>query len=109
VLEAESGYQLATRQATDLESAVLGGRWSEAFSLFGVLGVLDLSSSSSAASGMLKAIDVTTAASQIKFLITQQKYLELLETGQQKKALAVLRTELRPVVRDSDVLHTLSG
>lgn len=45
----------------------------------------------------------------IRFLISQQKYLEMLELGAQKKALAVLRNELAPVTRDSEVLHALSG
>lgn len=43
------------------------------------------------------------------FLIARQKYLELLETDQQKKALAVLRGELAPVAKVPEKLHELSG
>ena len=51
----------------------------------------------------------TTPAHQARFSIAQQKYLEYLELGQQKKALNTLRQELAPVVKDSEVLHNLSG
>ena len=50
-----------------------------------------------------------TTSDAIRFLISRQKYLEILEAGQSKKALAVLRSELAAVVKDADVLHTLSG
>lgn len=119
VLEAESGFQLSGRAASDFEAAVLGGRWSEAIELFSQLGVPVApatgpevaSSSSSIASGKSKAVasGKGTPAEQARFLISQQKYLEYLELGQQKKALAVLRSELAPVAKDSEVLHTLSG
>lgn len=70
------------------------------------------SSSSSIASGKTKAIATGkgTIAELAKFLISQQKYLEYLEVGQQKKALSTLRSELAPATasKDSEVLHTLS-
>lgn len=43
-----------------------------------------------------------------KFLISQQKYLELLEAKKTTAALHVLRNELAPLNVDSDQLHTLS-
>jgi len=43
-----------------------------------------------------------------KFLIAQQKYLEYLEGGQQKRALAVLRGELANLTTESEVLHSVS-
>lgn len=43
-----------------------------------------------------------------KFLISQQKYLELLEAGQTTTALHVLRNEIAPLDVDSDQLHLLS-
>ena len=43
-----------------------------------------------------------------KFLISQQKYLELLEAKKHTAALQVLRNELAPSNVDPDQLHTLS-
>ena len=48
-------------------------------------------------------------ADKARFLIAQQKYLEYLEVGQQKKALSVLRGELARLTRDSEALHGMSG
>jgi hypothetical protein len=69
------------------------------------------SSSSSIASGKSKAIagGHGSVAEQARFLISQQKYLEYLEMGSQKKALHTLRAELAPVAKESDALHNLSG
>lgn len=43
-----------------------------------------------------------------RFLISQQKYLELLEVGNVTRALHVLRNELAPMTTDMDRLRTLS-
>jgi hypothetical protein len=94
----------------------LGGRWSEAIALLPHLGMgnsppADRSGLSSQASSRSRGVTATgkKALNSIRFLVSQQKYLEMLEMGVQKKALAVLRNELAPVAKDSDVLHTLSG
>jgi len=63
------------------------------------------------ASGKMKdpASGTGSSAEQARFLIAQQKYLEFLELGQQKKALAVLRGELALLTKDSEHLHLVSG
>ncbi|OXG46032.1 WD-repeat protein [Cryptococcus neoformans] len=120
VLEAESGYQLCDGAATDFQNAILGGRWSDALDLLPELGIpvsnpaaeAGPSSESSsvtsdkAGNGVMSG---TSPGDQARFLISQQKYLEYLEVGQQKKALSVLRGELARVAKDQNVLHTLSG
>lgn len=53
--------------------------------------------------------DGPSVSEQTKFLIAQQKYLEYLEVGNQKKALHTLRTDLATIAKDSELLHTLSG
>ncbi len=123
MLQVESGYSLSSQPAIDFQAAVLGGRWAEALSLLPDLGLPSnsqpaqqaaTSSSSSIASGKTKArssdgVHSGSRADRAKFLISEQKYLELLETGQQNRALVVLRKELTPVIRDKDVLRDLSG
>ncbi|KAK4686064.1 WD repeat-containing protein 26, partial [Tremellales sp. Uapishka_1] len=114
-LELESGYILSTRSVADFEAAILGGRWEEALSLLPELGIPlpatseSSSSSSSIASGKTKANGNGTPADSARFLISTQKYLELLETNQPRKALVVLRKELAEVTSSPDLLHTLSG
>ena len=53
---------------------------------------------------------VTTAevgATEIKFRILEQKYLELLESGDQMGALACLQEEITPLQHSTSKLHTL--
>jgi hypothetical protein len=45
---------------------------------------------------------------EAKFLISQQKYLEYLESGKTAMALHVLRNELAPLHTDPDLLNPLS-
>ncbi|EJT52339.1 negative regulation of gluconeogenesis-related protein [Trichosporon asahii var. asahii CBS 8904] len=122
VLSKESGFTTSSPAAAEFQEAILGGRWSEALHLLPELGIVDhaasmaaetSSSRSSIASGKTKAADPAEAqspANKARFLIARQKYLELLEGGQQKKALAVLRSELAAATtQDPEALHDLSG
>ncbi|WVN90744.1 uncharacterized protein L203_105987 [Cryptococcus depauperatus CBS 7841] len=115
VLEKESGYSLETQAATDFQNAILGGRWSEALALLSEFGIItpesdteenSLGKDFTSADGQQSEND---PANQVRLLIAQQNYLEYLELGQQKKALGVLRGDLARVVKDQEVLHTLSG
>jgi len=115
-LELESGYQSASAPAIDFEAAIYGGRWAEAIQLLEHLGVANhpssssgpSSSTSSISSGKTKAVEKSSDMDRAKFLIAQQKYLEYLEGGQQKRALAVLRGELANLTTESEVLHSVS-
>jgi hypothetical protein len=115
-LELESGYQSASAPAIDFEAAIYGGRWAEAIQLLEQLGVGNhpsssqgpSSSTSSISSGKTKAVEKASNMERAKFLIAQQKYLEYLEGGQQKRALAVLRGELANLTTESEVLHSVS-
>lgn len=44
----------------------------------------------------------------IRFLLQQQRYLELLEGGQVQKALSILRERLTPLHHGTERLHQLS-
>ena len=125
-LEVESGFQLSIPSAVDFQNAILGGRWSEALHLLPELGI-DIPASitpsgppipddppASSSNSMMSMKTASSSlqdspAQQVKFSIAQQKYLEYLELGLQKKALNTLRQELAPVIKDSDTLHNLSG
>lgn len=121
VLSKESGYTTSSPAAAEFQDAILGGRWSEALHLLPELGIVDhatsmlaetSSSRSSIASGKTKAdpAEAQSPANKARFLIARQKYLELLEGGQQKKALAVLRSELAAATtHNPEALHDLSG
>ncbi|KAJ6630542.1 WD40-repeat-containing domain protein [Mycena sp. CBHHK59/15] len=91
-LEAESGYAMEAPEVTDFRRFILEARWSKAENALHRLGVRDRE-------GLWDA----------RFLISQQKYLELLEAQKTTDALHVLRNELAPLDVDSDQLHILSS
>ncbi|TFK30111.1 WD repeat-containing protein [Coprinopsis marcescibilis] len=91
-LEAESGYELEPSNVTQFRQYILDGLWPQAEATLGHLHIEDEESVFDA-----------------KFLIKQQKYLELLEARKTNAALHVLRDELAPLNVDSDHLHTLSS
>ncbi|KAG5643231.1 hypothetical protein DXG03_001315 [Asterophora parasitica] len=91
-LEAESGYVMEAPEVSDFRECVLEGSWKKAeAALMRLMGGDD--------DGLWDA----------KFLISQQKYLELLEAKKTTLALHVLRHELAPLNVESDQLHTLSS
>ncbi|KAJ7343183.1 WD40 repeat-like protein [Mycena albidolilacea] len=91
-LEAESGYAMEKPEVTDFRQYILDARWSKAENALQRLGVQDRE-------GLWDA----------RFLISQQKYLELLEAQKTTDALHVLRNELAPLEVDSEHLHILSS
>ena len=127
----ESGYELEIPSVAAFRSAVQHGEWEEAETLlFGseemdggvMLGNGHSTSPSNswrksrlsfgsqngfAAHGLPLAEGADTTA--LKFLLRQQKYLELLENRDLNTALMVLRNELTPLKRDISRLHALSG
>ncbi|KAF8912044.1 WD40 repeat-like protein [Gymnopilus junonius] len=91
-LEAESGYTMESPEVSLFRQYILDGMWAKAEAALGRLGVQDKE-------GLWDA----------KFLISRQKYLELLEARKPTAALQVLRNELAPLNVDPDQLHTLSS
>lgn len=58
---------------------------------------------------MIVLIDsLITLKQSVKFLIREQKFLELLEAQQIKNALVVLRSELTPLNQNMDRVHALT-
>lgn len=86
---------------------VLDGAWNSADEIINRLGFADeeaLWVSTHTASQLLGTHGVQSA----KFLISQQKYLELLEGHKTASALQILREELAPLSIEPDQLHSLS-
>ncbi|PPQ68153.1 hypothetical protein CVT25_014079 [Psilocybe cyanescens] len=91
-LEAESGYTMEAPEVSQFRQYILEGMWSKAEAALMRLGVHE-------EEGLWVA----------KFLISRQKYLELLEGKKPTAALQVLRNELAPSNVDPDKLHSLSS
>ena len=130
LLSEESGYELEIPSVAALRSAVMCGEWEEAEALlFGseeMDGGVAISNGRAGSSPswrrsrgasfgaqngfarhglpLAEGADVTA----LKFLLRQQKYLELLEMRELNAALNVLRNELTPLKRDVGRIHALS-
>ncbi|KAF9317363.1 hypothetical protein BG006_003394, partial [Podila minutissima] len=91
-LEAESGYQLESPAVSRFRECVLSGNWTEVEQLTSQLN-----------------LDVNHGIASVKFLIREQKFLELLEAQQIKSALVVLRSELTPLNQNMDRVHALTS
>ncbi|TDL25023.1 WD40 repeat-like protein [Rickenella mellea] len=91
-LEAESGYTMESPEVAEFRECILDGSWDSAEVTLSRLGVSD-----------------DESLRMARFLISQQKYLELLEASNVNAALHVLRSELAPLNTDVDKLHSLSG
>ncbi|CAG8461376.1 8446_t:CDS:2 [Ambispora leptoticha] len=89
-LEKESGYPLESPTVAQFREGVLKGDWALVESLLPTL-----------------ELDQTEDTVVVKFLIREQKYLELLEAQQKMKALVVLQHELTPLNYNLDRLHAL--
>ncbi|KAH9950266.1 WD40 repeat-like protein [Amylocystis lapponica] len=90
-LEAESGYTMEMPEVSEFRKCILDASWDRADAILLRLGVGD------------------ERLWEARFLISQQKYLELLEAHKTTAALHVLRTELAPMNVDSEQLHSLSS
>ncbi|SNX83850.1 uncharacterized protein MEPE_02558 [Melanopsichium pennsylvanicum] len=80
---------------------------STASSSFPLSSTLD-SSNQDLIESVLRRPDLVSLRS-IRFMLQKQRYLELLEARQTKKALNVLREKLTPLSRDTSQLHLLSS
>ena len=109
-LEAESGYVMETSRVAEFRRCILEGAWSEAESALEHLGVAE---NDGLWVWSIARFERTSSFSfselqEAKFLISQQKYLEYLESGKTAIALHVLRNELASIHTDPDLLHPLS-
>ncbi|KAL1755957.1 WD40-repeat-containing domain protein [Schizophyllum commune] len=92
-LEHESGYAMEATDVSDFRQYVMDGQWTKAESVL----------------TRLVASDDEAGLWDARFLLSQQKYLELLEAKKLSAALNVLRNEIRPMGLEPDRLHVLSS
>ncbi|KAF7295397.1 WD-domain-containing protein [Mycena indigotica] len=92
-LEAESGYSMESPEVAEFRRYINDGLWSKAENALIALGV-----------GLQDPEHLPDA----KFLINQQKYLELLEAQKMTDAVHVLRNEIAPLGVETEQLHLLS-
>ncbi|KAK5119915.1 hypothetical protein LTR85_007241 [Meristemomyces frigidus] len=129
-LSRESGYELEIPSVAAFRSALQHGDWDEAESLLFGAEPAEQEGGVSLGNGhtgvqwrkdrphfgspngfarhglpLAEGADTTT----LKFMLRQQKYLELLENRDLNAALTVLRSELTPLKRDIGRLHALSS
>lgn len=96
-LSRESGYELESPTVAAFRASVLSGKWTEAEQLlFGAATAGE--GASRAGNGLVLAEGVDR--DDMRFRIRQQKFLELLEQGDYRPALTVLRNELTPLNRN---------
>lgn len=133
-LSKESGYELEIPSVAAFRIAVLKGEWEEAESLlFGSItdeqegGGVPIGNGHANSPSWRKSVGSRTSlesqngltrnglplsegadVTKLKFLLRQQKYLELLERRELNSALTVLRSELTPLKTDVGQLHFLS-
>ncbi|KAL9638593.1 MAG: hypothetical protein Q9164_001459 [Protoblastenia rupestris] len=113
-LSQESGYQIESPAVAAFRHSILEGSWSEVQALlFGRNaepdgGGVSISNGSTHHHTGLKLVE-DADLDQMKFLIREQKYLELLKRGERVKAIVVLQTELQPLNYDIGRLNMLSG
>ncbi|CAG8589791.1 8173_t:CDS:10 [Paraglomus brasilianum] len=92
LLESESSCKLESQAVAQFREGVLKGDWDLVESLLSTL-----------------ELDQSKDAVVVKFLIREQKYLELLEIRQLWEALTVLREELTPLNHNIPRRHVLSS
>ena len=113
-LSQESGYQVESPAVAAFRKAILEGNWLEAeFLLFGgdnepEGGGVSINIRDPRNPSGLKLVEHADSH-ELKFLIREQKYVELLKEDQRGAALMVLQSELQPLNHDPRRLSMLSG
>jgi len=92
-LVSEAGTELDHPAAVRFRQCVLEGRWGPALTALEGLG---------ARLGQQEA-------KEMRFLVLEQKYMELLEAGQPLEALQCLQKEMTPLSEDQDRLHRIAA
>lgn len=94
LLMSESGCRLDHPAAARFRQCVMDGEWSKA---------------EAALNELRNMLDNPSNQTEMRFLILEQNYLELLENGQAMEALTCLRSQLTPLQHNMERVHQLSS
>lgn len=94
ILMSESGCRLDHPAAARFRQCVMDGEWGKA---------------ETALSELRNMLDDPSSLKEMRFLLLEQKYLELLESGLAMEALTCLRSQLTPLQHNMDRVHQLSS
>ncbi|KAK8734285.1 hypothetical protein OTU49_006108, partial [Cherax quadricarinatus] len=94
LLMSESGCRLDHPAAARFRHCVMNGEWTKA---------------ETALTELRTMLDDPSSLTEMHFLLLEQKYLELLESGQVLDALTCLRSQLTPLKHNMDRVHQLSS
>lgn len=101
----DSGFSLESPAVAAFRSAVLDGSWGDAEQL--LQGAAASEADATSGNGLVLASGSDRTA--MRLWLRQQKFLELLESRDTSRALAVLRTEITPICNDQTRISLLSG
>ncbi|XP_042880842.1 WD repeat-containing protein 26-like isoform X2 [Penaeus japonicus] len=93
-LMSESGCRLDHPAAARFRQCVMDGEWAKAEAALNELRTM---------------LDDPSSLKEMRFLLLEQKYLELLESGQAMEALTCLRSQLTPLQHNMERVHQLSS
>jgi hypothetical protein len=102
----DSGIELEHPTVAAFRAAVLDGGWHRAEALLD--GAVLAGEDQRKGNGLILSSAAEPERKRMKFLLKQQKYLELLEQQESARALLVLRNELAPLCEEKP-LHTLAS
>lgn len=94
LLMSESGCRLDHPAAARFRHCVMEGEWAKA---------------DAALSELRNMLDDANSLKEMRFLLLEQKYLELLESGQAMEALTCLRSQVTPLQHNMERVHQLSS
>lgn len=103
----DSGIELENPTVSAFRRAVLEGDWTRAEELLDGAVFAGDDTGTSSGGGLILAPNANK--NKMRFVMRQQKYLELIQVRDTQRALVTLRTELTPLCQEQHTLQVLAG